>query len=412
MRGSRRQFMMGVGGCAACMSGLANARVLPTDLESLIPVGYEPSDPDERGIWQSIEQIEEMIQTSPQLLQAPELHAYTKAIVERLVGRPTPDLRLYLMRNSAFNASMFPSGMMIVHTGLMARVRNEAQLAAVLGHEAGHFFRKHSIDQYRSIRGKSAAMAWLSTAASVGGGAYSAGGYGGAGNWMYAAQAINMAVTMSVFQFSRTHEAEADAYGISLMSRCGYSPYAAAEVWKQLIEERKASAAQRDKRYSDRSKSVLSTHPPTDDRMQDLSETAEYLSSRKEDNTFDGRAEWLAAVAPHRAMLLDEQVRVNDPGASLYLIESLAQDGWTGLLRYNEGEIYRLRGESGDQQKSAEAYAAATAMPDAPSEAWRAHGYALLKAGKAEDGRVALNRYLELNPTAKDAGLVRFTLAQ
>lgn len=412
MRASRRQFMLGVGGCAACMSGLTHARVLPTDLEPLIPAGYRPSDADERGIWQSIEQIEESIRTSPQLFQAPEMHAYIRGMIERLVGRPTPDLRLYLMRNSSFNASMFPSGMMIVHTGLLARVRNEAQLAAVLGHEAGHYFRKHSIDQYRSIRGKTAAMAWLGTATSVGGGAYAAAGYGGAGNWIYAATAINAAVTMSVFQFSRVHEAEADAYGISLMSRCGYSPYAASQVWSQLIEERKASAAQRDKRYKDRSKSVLSTHPPSEDRMQDLADTAEYLSARNEKSAFDGRAEWLAAVAPHRAMLLDEQVRVNDPGASLYLIESLAQDGWTGLLRYNEGEIYRLRGEAGDHEKAAQAYAAATAMPDAPPEAWRSHGYALLKAGKAEDGRVALNRYLEMNPSAKDAGLVRFTLAQ
>ena len=282
------------------------------------------------------------------------------------MGRPTPDLRLYLMRSVLFNASMFPTGMMIVNTGLMARVRNEAQLAAVLGHEAGHYFRKHSIDRYRSLRSKTAAMAWVGAAANVGGGAYAAAGYGGAGNWIYAASAINTAVTMSVFQFSRAQEAEADAYGISLMSRCGYSPDAASEVWKQLIEERKASAAQRDKRYSDRSKSVLSTHPPTEDRMQDLADTAAFLSARNDQSAFDGRAEWLAAVAPHRAMLLDEQVKLNDPGASLYLVESLAQDGWTGLLRYNEGEIYRLRGEAGDHEKAAEAYAAATALPDAP----------------------------------------------
>ncbi len=302
--------------------------------------------------------------------------------------------------------------MMIVHTGLLARVRNEAQLGAVLGHEAGHYFRKHSIDRYRSIRNKTAAMAWVSAAASVGAGASSASGYSSGSNWIYAANAINTAVTMSVFQFSRAHEAEADAYGISLMSRCGYSPYAASEVWKQLIEERKASAAQRDQRYSDRSKSVLSTHPPTDDRMQDLAETAEYLSARNEHSVFDGRAEWLAAVEPHRAMLLDEQIKVNDPGASLYLIESLAQDGWNGLLRYNEGEVYRLRGAKGDHEKATQAYAAATALPDAPAEAWRAQGYALLKAGRAEEGRVALNRYLEMNPNAKDAGLIRFTLAQ
>ena len=87
-------------------------------------------------------------------------------------------------------------------------------------------------------------------------------------------------------------------------------------------------------------------------------------------------------------MLLDEQIKLNDPGASLYLVKSLAEDGWNGLLRYNEGEVYRLRGEAGDHEKAAEAYAAATAFTDAPPEAWRAHGYALLKARKVDDGRM------------------------
>jgi predicted Zn-dependent protease len=254
-------------------------------------------------------------------------------------------------------------------------------------------------------------MAWIGAAANVGAGAYSGGGYG-ASNWIYAANAINTLVTMSVFQMSRAQEEEADAYGISLMARSGYSPEAASQIWKQLIDERKASAEQRDKRYHDRSASVLSTHPPTEDRMKNLADTAAYLTSHSDHDSTDRRAEWLAAVAPHRAMLLEEQIKLNDPGASLYLVKSLAEDGWNGLLRYNEGEVYRLRGEAGDQEKAADAYAAATAFTDAPPEAWRAHGYALLKARKVDDGRYALNRYLELNPGAKDAGLVRYTLAQ
>jgi predicted negative regulator of RcsB-dependent stress response len=173
---------------------------------------------------------------------------------------------------------------------------------------------------------------------------------------------------MSVFQMSRTQEEEADAYGISLMARSGYTPDAASQVWKQLIEERKASAAQRDKRYRDRSASLVSTHPPTEDRMKDLADTAAYLAKRSDQGSTDRRDEWLAAVAPYRAMLLDEQIKLNDPGASLYLVKSLAEDGWNGLLRYNEGEVYRMRGEAGDQEKAAEAYAAATAFTDAPPE--------------------------------------------
>jgi len=409
---TRRQFILGAGGCAACMSGLAHSRVLSTDLYPLVDVGYEPLDADERGMWQAMQQIEETIQASPQRLNNPELEAYTGGIMEQIIGRETPDLRLYLIRSALFNASMFPTGMMVVNTGLLARVRNEAQLAAVIGHEAGHYYRKHSIERYRSLRTRTAAMNWFSTAASVGAGVESMSNYGSGSNWIYAASMINTAVTMSVFQFSRNQEEEADAYGISLMARSGYSLDAASKIWAQLIEERKASAAERNNRYSDRSKSALSTHPPTEDRMKDLADTARYLAGKSDQPASDRRAEWLAAITPHRAMLLDEQIRLNDPGASLYLLQSLAQDGWNGLLRYNEGEVYRLRGETGDREKAAGAYAAATAFPDAPADAWRAHGYALLKAGKVEDGRYALNHYLEMNPDAKDAGVVRFTMAQ
>jgi hypothetical protein len=105
-------------------------------------------------------------------------------------------------------------------------------------------------------------------------------------------------------------------------------------------------------------------------------------------------------------------VKLNDPGASLYLVESLARDGWNGVLRYQEGEIYRMRAADGDDTKAAAAYAASVALPDAPPEAWRAHGYSLLKSGQAADGRDALNRYLSMSPEAKDAGVVRFTLTQ
>ena len=322
------------------------------------------------------------------------------------MGRPTPELRLYLMRNSDFNAAMFPSGMMIVHTGLLARVRSEAQYAAVLGHEAGHYFRKHTLQQYRSIRRKSAAMAVVGAAAGA-----TAGMASSATSWINAAYAINSALLLSVFQFSREAEAEADGYGISLMARAGYSPGAASEVWKQLIEERKASAAQRKKRYRDRSASVISTHPPSEDRMEDLADTADYLSQAAGPDARDRRAEWLAAIAPYREQLLDEQVKLNDPGASLYLVESLAQDGWTGVLRYQEGEIYRLRAAAGDDAKAAAAYAASTALPDAPAEAWRAQGYALIKAGKTVEGREALARYLAMNPNAKDAAVIRLDLA-
>ncbi len=383
----------------AVMETPSRAAVLPTDLEPKVDADHQPVGSEERDIWLKLERVEEAIRNSPQRLIAPELEAYTHAIVERLIGRGAPDLRIYLMRDSAPNAAMLPSGMMIVNTGLLARVRNEAQLAAVLGHEAGHYFRRHSLDLHRDKRRKSALTRGAASALST---------YGeGMGGWAL----IQQAILMSSFRFSRDLESEADAYGLMLMSRAGYTPHAAYEIWEQLLEERRASAAARNKRFTDGTSSALSTHPPTKGRMINLADTARRHSARREAAAGEGYEVWAAAIRPFQARLLQDQVFLNDPGASLYLLESLAKDGQTALLRFYEGEAYRLRNAEGDAPRAAAAYAAAISFPDAPPEAWRAHGYALLKSGNHPEAYESLSRYLALKPDAPDAAMVRSAFA-
>jgi predicted Zn-dependent protease len=387
----------------ACMASLARAAILPIDLEAKVAVHYEPVNADERAIWQTLKQLEETIRASPQRLDAPELDAYAHRIVERLIGRTAPDLRIYLMRDASFNAAMFPSGMMIVNTGVLVRVRNEAQFAVVLGHEAGHYFRRHSLDRYTANRQKAEMMELVANAGGSTGKGYRYGGQ----SW----EMINQTNIESVFKFSREQESEADAYGIVLMARAGYSPLAAPTMCRQLIDERRASAAARDQRYFEAG-SGLSTHPTTQRRITDLADTAGHLTRSSElrgDETPDG---WAAAIRPYLGLLLQEQINLNDPGASLYLLEGLAKDGWTGLLRFNEGEVYRLRNAEGDDMKAADAYTAAIALADAPPEAWRAHGYALLKAGSKAEAYQSLKRYLAMKPDAPDAAMIRFALTQ
>ena len=74
------------------------------------------------------------------------------------------------------------------------------------------------------------------------------------------------------------------------------------------------------------------------------------------------RARYLATIGPIRPMLLDDQVKLNDAGASEYLIETLARDGWDGLLRFYEGEVWRLRNRPGDDIRADQSYAAAVAF--------------------------------------------------
>jgi predicted Zn-dependent protease len=389
--------------CAG-MAVPARTAILPTDLEAKIGPDYQPVDADEREIWQSLRQLEETLRASPQRLVAPDLEAYTRGVVERLIGRPAPELRIYLMRDASFNAAMFPTGMMIVHTGLLVRIRSEAQFAAVLGHEAGHYFRKHSLDRYRDIRRKSAMSGVVAAAGGWTGVGYS---YGG-GAWYL----INQASLMSVFRFSRAQESEADAFALVRMARAGYAPQAASAICRQLIDERRASAAARGRRYHDGASFALSTHPANERRITDLADTAAALARDGAAAADVRRDDWADVIRPYQALLLHEQIGLNDPGASLYLLEALTKHGWTGVLRFNEGEVYRLRNAPGDDRRAAAAYAAATALPDAPPEAWRAQGYALLKAGGDADAYQALDRYLALKPDAADAAMVRSVLAR
>ncbi len=115
----------------------------------------------------------------------------------------------------------------------------------------------------------------------------------------------------------------------------------------------------------------------------------------------------MQAIAPIRPTLLDDQVKLNDPGASQYIIETLAIDGWNGLLRFHEAEIWRLRNRAGDDARAALGYSAAVGYADAPPDAWRWHGVMLQKAGRGAEAKAAYARYLAMAPNAPDAPFIR-----
>jgi predicted Zn-dependent protease len=210
---------------------------------------------------------------------------------------------------------------------------------------------------------------------------------------------------LSLFRYNREMEGEADAMGAKLIAQAGYSPIEMANIWQQLINEEEATARYR-RKHRDRGYDLFATHPAPESRMSDLrADAAEVtVQGRAYDN---GRERYLTAIGSLRQMMLDDQVKLNDPGASQYLIETLAQDGWNGLLRFYEGEVWRLRNRHGDDARAAQSYAAAVVYPDAPADAWRWHGIALMKAGRTGEAKAAFARYLTLKPNAPDAAWVR-----
>jgi beta-barrel assembly-enhancing protease len=396
---SRRSLLAGGGVAATALAtGVAQARVRPADMVPLVGPGFKPTDRDEQGLWKEMERVEEEIAGSNLLIEDPAVSGYLRKIIGDVGGPAAKDFRIYVARIPEFNAMMFPTGFAIVFSGLLLRMRNEAQLAGVIAHESGHFLRRHMIRSWRDQRRKTDLFAIGTMLAGV----------GGAAGGMYMGDYVRLAelgTLLSLFRYSRGMEAEADAMGAKLIAEAGYEPMEMANIWQQLIGEEQASAAYRAKRR-DRGYSLFATHPAPETRMADLrADAAEVtIPGKAYDNH---RARYLATIGPIRQMLLDDQVKLNDPGASEYLIETLALDGWDGLLRFYEGEVWRLRNRKGDDVRAAQSYAAAVVYPDAPADAWRWHGITLLKQGRQGEAKAALTKYLAMKPDASDAAWVR-----
>jgi len=396
---NRRSLLVGGGAVAASLTtGVAQARIRPADMRPLIGPGFRPTDRDEIGLWQQMQRVEEEVAGSNLLIKDPELIRYLQTLIGQVGGPAAKDMRIYLARIPEFNAVMFPTGFTVIFSGLLLRMRNEAQFAGVIAHESGHFLRRHMIRMWRDMRRKTDIFAIGAMVAGVAGGATGV-------NTGDITQLAQLGTILSLFRYNRTMEAESDAMGARLLAENGYPAMEMATTWEQLIGELNASARHRRKRR-DRHVGLFESHPSPEARMADLKASAAEvtLPGRTYDNR---RARYLQAISPIRKMLLDDQVKLNDPGASQYLIETLARDGWNGLLRFYEAEVWRLRNRQGDDHRAAQGYAIAVAYPDAPPEAWRWHGLSLMKAGRQAEARAALSRYLAMQPNAADAPFIR-----
>lgn len=353
--------------------------------EILADEAYVPQDKDERGLWMQMENVERELKVSPLVMRDPVLNDYVRSVLCKTVGDARcSSVRLYILRTSDFNASMAPNGVLEVYSGLLLRTQNEAQLAAVLGHEYVHYAKRHSIQNFREIRSKTNGAVWLSMV--VGG------------------LLASLMMFPSIFKHSREMEKQSDEGGLALISKAGYDTREASKIWEQLREEMDATAAARKtKSKKDKDKGMFEDHPPTAERVAYLTEMA------KTDPGSAGNAgaeAYARVMAPYRAIFLDDQIKQNDFGASEYLITSLGKQGWSPWLHFAHGELYRRRGGEGDFEKAAGIFSQGIAAGDSVPELWRARGLVELKMGKTDDGKADLKEYLKRAPDASDKSMI------
>lgn len=154
-----------------------------------------------------------------------------------------------LVESPEVNAWCMPGGKIVIYSGILPVTKNEAGLAAVMGHEVAHALANHG--QQRMSAGQ------LQQLGAV------------AGNIALADNPENQQIFNTAYglgssvgvmlPFSRSHESEADKIGLILMAIAGYDPIVAADLWGRMQAQEQGTPPE-----------FLSTHPSSSTRIKNI----------------------------------------------------------------------------------------------------------------------------------------------
>ena len=397
------------------------------------PIGSDgrPFTPaaDERTLWARAEREEAALRERVAVYEDPLLDEYLARLGDRLAPDAVraaggPAFRVGVVRDPTLNAFALPNGRIYLHTGLLSRLENEAQLAMILGHEMAHVLNRDALRFTRAPRSTPAGSTVLGIAASVGVAAAGSRAEGGDAAGAVAlgptASAVlglglALAAVASIDGYGRDREWAADAGGLAMLARAGYDPRAAVRVFARLRDDvRERGAVETfllgsDPRLSERVEATrgllrttyaaAATGPGT---VRDTAEFGLRMHAVVRDNAYED-------VRTGRFRLARAQLdRVlahapDDPVAHLYYGD------WHRL----QSQRARDAGARADHLGHAVVrYERAAALDLALAEPHRQLGLLHYQQKDAARARAAFERYLALRPDASDARRIREYLVE
>ena len=161
----------------------------------------------------------------------------------------------YTIDKPVLNAFCLPGGKVFVYTKLIELTyKNDAELAAVMGHEIAHAIARHGAERASQAQVLSLGGILLGLGVGVATGSSAVGQTAQSGYGALAQLGI-------LLPYSRHQETEADYIGIILAAKAGYDPRSAITFWKKMAQESKSGKEP---------PALLSTHPLTETRIADL----------------------------------------------------------------------------------------------------------------------------------------------
>lgn len=255
------------------------------------------------------------------------LQDYVDGVGQRLAAvsdRPDLPYEFIVLNNDVPNAWALPGGKIAINRGLLTLLEDEAQLAAVLGHEIVHAAARHGASQM--TRGTLANIGLVTLGVAT---------QGREGAQLYGmASQIGAAAWMA--KYGRDDELESDFYGIKYMAKAGYDVRGAVELQEKFVQ----LSASRQTGFLD---NLFASHPPSIQRVEaNRAQLANFPSGQRYRERYQSAIAQLKKDAPaYRAETEAKKALADKQGRSaiLHLDRAVGHQP-------NESHFWELRGHA------------------------------------------------------------------
>ncbi len=400
---------------------------------SVPPIGADgkPFKPesDELRLWAQAEKEEELLQKKAKPYDDPLLDEYLGKIGDKLLPDEVraaggPGFRFGVIRDPTLNAFAMPNGRIYLHTGLLSRLDNEAQLAMIVGHEMTHVTNRHALSFTRDVQNKQILYTVLAVAASIGV-AVAAGSRAKGGDYVGAAVlsqtanvllglGLQLAAIASINGYGRDLEREADAGGMEKLVRAGYDPNEAPKVFELLRSQSKEGGSLE--------AFFFGSHPKLTERVETTSElvktkyaAAAAASGVRDTEDFGLR---MRTVVRENARLDIQAGRFKLAADQLDRVLAITPKDPVAHLYY--GDLYRLQSQrardvadkTDKAKKALERYERSAELDPAFPDPFRQLGFLYYQQKDNEKAKDAFKKYLALKPDAPDARRIKEYLVE
>jgi predicted Zn-dependent protease len=337
---------------------------------------------EEQMLWRRAQEEQDVIDGSGLLYQDTEIENYLNQIAEKLqTNSISPDIsfQIKVIKDPKLNAFALPNGVIYIHTGILARMENEAQLAALLAHEMTHCTHRHSLKTLRNIKDRTQA-----TSATI----------------RELAQLLGITGSIaSINGYTRELETEADRVGLDLAVKANYDPNEVLKLFELLKQENEIEGVEEP--Y------FLGTHPKVQQRIENVKR---WLAENNRGKIKGSKNTIKFQSRMSRLML--ENARLDLRQGKFFIAQStvkkyLSVNPDDAQAYFLLGEIFRQRGWKNDSVAAINNYEKSISLNPSFAESHKAMGLIHYKDGEKRRAKKYFESCLLLSPNTADKAYIQ-----